>query len=413
MAKVLYLSYDGLTDPLGPSQVLAYLVELAKAGHQITLVTFEKPERPSAERQALAEQCRATGIDWHPQRYTRRPPIISTLKDLRVMTKVAERLAAGRGFDIVHCRSYLPALVGARLKRKAGLAFLFDMRGFWADERVEGGLWNLGNPIFRTIFRWFKRQEKRLLAEADHVVVLTEAGRDILRHQWRVSTATPITVIPCCADFAAFPAITPAARKEARARLHIASQAPVAAYVGSIGTWYMLGEMLDFFALQRARNPSSVFLFVTRDATGPVLAEAARRDIPASALRIKGGTRDEVPRLLAAADYGLFFIRPTFSKQASSPVKLGELLAMELPVVTNAGVGDVDRILGETGAGISIEALGPGGYEQALDAVAALRPDRERLRAGRTRWFDLAEGVRRYEAIYEATSRNSSIKRGA
>ncbi len=405
MAAVLYLSYDGLTDPLGPSQVLAYLVELAKAGHRISLITFEKPERSSAERAALAQQCRAAGIDWRPQTYTKKPPILSTLKDLRVMTKVAERLAAQRRFDIVHCRSYLPALVGARLKRKAGTRFLFDMRGFWADERVEGGLWDLAKPIYRTIYGWFKKQEKRLLVEADHVVVLTEAGRDILRGEWTVPSAVPVTVIPCCADFAAFPAVTPDARAAARRTLDIPEHAPVAAYLGSIGTWYMLGEMLDFFAVQRARHPASVLLFVTRDTPMPIIAAAAERGIPASALRIQGGTRAEVPRLLAAADYGLFFIRPTFSKQASSPVKLGELLAMELPVVTNAGVGDVDRIMEETGAGVSIEALDRPGYERALSDLAAMQPDMARWREGRARWFDLGEGVRRYDAIYSELSR--------
>ena len=405
MAAILYLSYDGLTDPLGPSQVLAYLVELAKAGHRISLITFEKPERSAAERAVLAEQCRAAGIDWHPQTYTKKPPILSTLKDLRVMTKVAERLAAQHRFDIVHCRSYLPALVGARLKRKAGTRFLFDMRGFWADERVEGGLWDLAKPIYRTIYGWFKKQEKRLLVEADHVVVLTEAGRDILRGEWTVPSAVPVTVIPCCADFAAFPAVTPDARAAARRTLDIPEHAPVAAYLGSIGTWYMLGEMLDLFAVQRAHDPASVLLFVTRDAPEPIIAAAAERGIPASALRIQGGTRAEVPRLLAAADYGLFFIRPTFSKQASSPVKLGELLAMELPVVTNAGVGDVDRILQETGAGVSIQTLDQPGYERALSDLAALQPDMAHWREGRARWFDLGEGVRRYDTIYSELSR--------
>jgi hypothetical protein len=36
--KVLYLSYDGMTDPLGQSQVIPYLKGLADAGHQITIV---------------------------------------------------------------------------------------------------------------------------------------------------------------------------------------------------------------------------------------------------------------------------------------------------------------------------------------------------------------------------------------
>ena len=81
---------------------------------------------------------------------------------------------------------------------------------------------------------------------------------------------------------------------------------------------------------------------------------------------------------------------------------------MELPVVTNAGVGDVDRILAETDAGVSIAALDTPGYERALDHLAALQPDMRRWREGRARWFDLAEGVRRYDAIYAELSRPRS-----
>lgn len=57
MAAIVYLSYEGLTDPLGPSQVLAYLKPLSALGHRITLITFEKPERTSAEWVAMAAQC--------------------------------------------------------------------------------------------------------------------------------------------------------------------------------------------------------------------------------------------------------------------------------------------------------------------------------------------------------------------
>jgi hypothetical protein len=39
---VLFLSYDGMTDPLGQSQVLPYLMELRKKGYCITLMIFEK-----------------------------------------------------------------------------------------------------------------------------------------------------------------------------------------------------------------------------------------------------------------------------------------------------------------------------------------------------------------------------------
>ena len=42
MAGGLYLSYDGISDPLGQSQVLPYLKGLARLGHKIHLISFEK-----------------------------------------------------------------------------------------------------------------------------------------------------------------------------------------------------------------------------------------------------------------------------------------------------------------------------------------------------------------------------------
>ena len=41
MARVLYITYDGLLEPLGQSQVLQYLKKLAEY-HEITLVSYER-----------------------------------------------------------------------------------------------------------------------------------------------------------------------------------------------------------------------------------------------------------------------------------------------------------------------------------------------------------------------------------
>lgn len=407
-ARVLYLSYDGMTDPLGGSQVLPYLRGLAERGHRITLLSCEKAERFAADQSSVAEFCRQHGIDWHPLPYRKRPPVLSTVVDLVAMRWLAERLHRNEAFGIVHCRSYLPALIGLALKRRHGVRYLFDMRGFWADERVDGGLWNLRNPLFRTIFRWFKAREVELLAEADAIVSLTEAARDVLlARPDRAASHAPISVIPCCTDFAAFPPPTDSAREAAREVLEIPAEATVAGYLGSIGTWYLLGEMLDFFAVQRSRDPEARFLLVTRDDPAPIRHAAVMRGIPEDALIIRPATRAEVPKLLAAADYGLFFIKPCFSKIASSPVKLGEMLALELPVVTNAGVGDVDRIVQESGAGLLVQKFDDASYAAALDGLAALNPDMRQWRTVTKRWFDLEAGIDAFDAIYRQLSPDS------
>ena len=137
----LYLSYDGMTDPLGQSQVIPYLVGLAREGYRIHLVSFEKPERFAAGRARIAERLASAGIEWHPLPYTRRPPVLSTVRDVVRMRRLVERLHARHRFELVHCRSYVAALAGLALKERHGVKFVFDMRGFWPDERVVGGTW--------------------------------------------------------------------------------------------------------------------------------------------------------------------------------------------------------------------------------------------------------------------------------
>ena len=57
--NILYLSYDGLTDPLGQSQILPYLAGLSEAGYTITIISFEKPDRFSLYRDKIHAYCSA------------------------------------------------------------------------------------------------------------------------------------------------------------------------------------------------------------------------------------------------------------------------------------------------------------------------------------------------------------------
>ena len=57
---ILYISYDGILEPLGQSQVLRYLERLASA-RKIVLISFEKPEdwQKIESREALRAEIQA------------------------------------------------------------------------------------------------------------------------------------------------------------------------------------------------------------------------------------------------------------------------------------------------------------------------------------------------------------------
>lgn len=400
-ASALYISYDGMTDPLGRSQVLPYLCGLSRRGHRLTVLSCEKPDRFARDGDRINAICAGAGIAWLPLRYHKRPQLLSTMLDVIQLRRAALRLHRTERFDVVHCRSYIAAMVGLYLRRRLGVPFLFDMRGFWPDERVEGGSWDLERRLYRSVYGYFKRLESSFLSEADHLISLTEAGRaQLLTRPELRDEAERITVVPCCVDLSHFPLSDAAKRSEGRSALQIEAEASVAAYLGSLGTWYMLDEMLDFFRVYAQRRPEAHLLFVTPDPEEPIRAAARARGIAETRLTIRAASRDEVPMLMAAADLGFFFIKPVFSKIASSPTKMGEMIALGLPLVANAGVGDVERIVHETGCGVAVSGFDEATYGRALDALESLEHEPAAVRERAHPWFDLDIGIERYDRVY-------------
>lgn len=379
-------------------------------GHRITILSCEKAARFSQGSAAVRKLCEEADLKWEPLQYHKKPPIASSVYDAWHLKAKAAALHRNWQFELVHCRSYIPAIAGLHLSDQARLPLLFDMRGFWPEERTEGGSWNLRNPLYRAVYDYFKRLECRLLQSSDHIVSLSEAGRrQLLTRPILVDRdAGDISVIPCSVDFDHFP-LARSRRAASRHALGIEGDAPVLAYLGSVGAWYMLEEMLDYFRVYRDRHRDSYLLFVTMEPREVIRNAAKSRGVELDRLLIHSATREQVPELMAAADAGISFIKPVFSKIASCPTKLGEMLAMGIPVVANGGVGDVADVLLQTGAGAVVREFEKGAYNRAVSDMESvdLAPEEIRMRARSV--FDLNTAVNRYSAIYDNLSRRRNL----
>lgn len=405
MTEVLYLSYDGLTDPLGQSQVIPYLIGLSAKGFHFHIISFEKTEAFRKEHAHIQELLRPYHIEWHPLTYTKKPPIISTMRDLSRMKKRAAEIVEKHKVKIVHCRSYVGGLAGMALQKEHGLKYIFDMRGFWADERVEGNLWNLSNPLYKAVYRYFKEKEKEMLTAADYVISLTEnAKKEINSWKLRSKNQHEIQVIPCCADLAHFnpSAVSTEAKNKMRHKINLPENVPVISYLGAIGTWYMLEEMLDFFKVFLNRYPDAIFLFITHEPFKNIVAQASLRKIPEKNIMHFAARRNEVPALLSLCDLSVFFIKPTFSKKASSPTKQGEIMGMGKPLICNQGIGDTDYVVNKYGAGISIDLTDPKSMENAVNKFEELKKIPEaKIIEGAVDFYSLESGVERYFSVYK------------
>lgn len=401
--RILYLSYDGLTDPLGQSQIIPYLAGLSKLGYEIDIISFEKPDRWEKEGPVISKLCSDFGLNFYPQRYRKWPPVISTLLDIRKMKRKASDLQSASSYQIVHCRSYIPAITGAWMKRRFGVKFLFDMRGFYADERIDGGIWPQSNPLYRTIYRYFKRLERKLLGSADHIISLTHSARSEILN-WKIfGDEDKVSVIPCCVDLEHFnPEKTdPEATSQLRIELNLQHSNPIVGYVGSTGTWYLLNDMLRYLKKLRKKYPEAVMVFLTLDEPQRIYDRADEAGLPQNAIRITPVERKLLPQYFSLFDWSVFFIQPVFSKKASSPTKHGELMSMGIPVVCNAGVGDTDSIVQDYKGGYCVAQTSDSELELAVEASPQLLdPDRESIILGAKQYFSLDKGIAKLDRIY-------------
>lgn len=403
--SALFVSYDGMTDPLGQSQVIPYLIGLRKAGHHISIVSAEKKERFLKQGAAIQQLLADNHIDWYPVSYSKGIPVIAQYATYNRLLKKSMVLHKKKSFDLVHCRSYIPSLIGLKLKRRFGVKFIFDMRGFWADERVEGGIWNMANPLFRTAYNFFKKKEKEFLTESDAIISLTEnAKSEILSWKGINIHDKKITVIPCCADLDFFSEknIDAVKQQQLKQALSISEANYVLCYCGSAGTWYLLDEMLQFFSCLLARQPRALFLIITPDDERSILLSAAKFNIGKEKIVVRSATREQMPSLISLSDASVFFIKNSYSKKASSPTKMGELMGMGIPVVCNAGIGDVDEIMIHSHAGILINTLNKESYDAAAKKLLATKFSGEEIRAAAFINFSLKDGIARYHNVYDA-----------
>ena len=392
--RSLYVCYLSLDDPLVHSQVVAYLKGLAADGHRIHLLTFETRRLGHAERREVRDRLSRQGISWHGLRYHKRPSLPATIYDTLAGALYATVLVTRHRLDVLHARSHVPAAMALIARWLSGRrpALIFDIRGLMAEEYVDAGRWREGGVPFRLT----KVVERTAIARADGIVVLTERIRRRL-----FEGDGNAHVIPCCADLRALE-LASSERDASRAKLGL-TDATVMIYVGKFGGWYMAAEMAEFFAVAKDAIPGLHFLILTQGDRDEIARQLELRGARGD-YTITSAPPDRLGAYLAAADFGISFIRPAPSKASSSPTKIGEYLGAGLPVVCTAGVGDLDALItGDIGALVSehTEAV----YRAVLDhslALLARSETRDRCRAVARRELSLDDvGIPRYRRLYE------------
>jgi glycosyltransferase involved in cell wall biosynthesis len=397
MSYVLYLTRNGLLEPLGQSQIWPYLRSLS-CDHRITIISFEKlvDHSDPASMKWMHDQCSRYGIHWIPLKFRSNPRPLAPACAIFQLFIVAALQWRHRQFpQIVHARSYVPAAIALVLHRFTGVPFIFDMRALWPEELITAGNLRRGSLLHIVLLRL----ERRCLQKANAVVSLTQAAVSHLKNQYpRQLARQNLLVIPTCADLQ---------------RFQPSYLSPSAPFVFScIGTvlsgWFLIHWLRAFFEAIASVDSTARFEIISRDNPAAIISVLKPGSAWCERLAIEAATPAQIPSILHRHTASAMFFSNGLSKLGSSPTRMAELLGCGKPVVVNSGVGDVADIVCDRRIGIVARGFQADAMNACVDELFSLLSDPElnaRCRLAAEDLFSLETGASKYGEVYASIAK--------
>lgn len=394
---VLYITRNGMLEPLGQSQVLSYLKGLSK-NHQVSLISFEKPE-DRADQQAFGSvqnDCERHGIRWLPQRFHHRPKVIAPAWSMIVFLFLCLREVRRGNAELIHARSYIPAAVALLVNKLTGTPFIFDMRALWPEELITAGRLKRGSVMHKAI-AWVERS---CLKNAAAVVSLTDAAASYLREAYPDELRNQkVVVIPTCADLDRFVPLNEEDKSSAE------ESAPVFSCLGTVlSGWFRLDWLRLFFQEVGSHDPTASFEIVTRDDPSEVRRQLGLAGDLNARLEIYSMPSHEVHEVVQRHTASvMFYAGGEVSELGRSPTRMAEILGCGLPVVANPGVGDVAEIIQKYRVGVLVTEGTSDEMKSAFAELMELLKDPElagRCRRAAEEVFSLEAGTQAYRELY-------------
>lgn len=355
MRNVLYLTYDGLLDPLGQSQVLPYLDEISKE-YSVTVMSFEKKARSKDEINRLKGLLSEKGISWYYTEFTegRFGVVIRVIKGVFLL----RRFSRSEEFDLFHLRGLMAALLYTA--SLIGQRYLYDFRGFALHEWTDMGKLSKSSLSFRSLL-WL---DKYAIRNASGIVVLEESARKLLAEEYDLPNV-PLEVIRTCTDLSRF--------RNRRSIGHISE--PIRfVFLGGVHFPYRPDLAVSFVKSAISRGINCTIDFINESDHEAIHRLVKESGIDPERVQVFRCNHKDIPQKLAEYSCGVVFISTSKWRQVCSPTKLGEFFGTGLPVISLTGINITDSLASRSGSTYTID-------EQAIcdDFASTEFPDLRRI----------------------------------
>lgn len=315
MNNVLYVSYDSICEPISQSQTIPLLNKYSEK-YKVYLISFEKDKKIKSFEIIKRN---ITHIKFKYQKNFFLKAVHFFYYQVLLIFIVFKCK-----INIVHARSYIPVFLVLLTKFFKKLNIIFDIRGFWFDEKYEA------KKINKILYKILKSIEIILFKNSDKIITLSKISKKIISKNFDIEEKK-INIIPTFANFNQF-----TINKKNTQKNKI-----IFGYIGNIGMNYEFEKVMKFFEKFNKINSKWKLIIANNQFKKLPLTQ----NLPfKKKIELKNINFSEMNKFYSTIDVCIYFLKSNFSKKASCPTKLGELIATNTPFITNSGIGDINKI---------------------------------------------------------------------
>lgn len=398
LMRTLYLTFDGLLEPLGASQIVRPVIGLARRGLAYTILSLEKREdlRDRARVRALERDLRDADVRWVAAPYETGGGARNVATNVRRALALAYAEARRGDVALLHARAHLSAAVAWTVRRTTGLPYLFDFRGYWVDEQREQGKWVTQPAAYRIA----KLGERMLVRDAAAVVCLTDLATHDVRCGGLGRAPRHVVTITTVADYREFTR-SGSTERVPRGLRALLSDKLVVGYIGALNPSYATDASLELFRRVADQRSDAHLLCLTRQ--GDELRRSLERHgIPSGQVTLTDAPHEHLVQWLRLVDWGLLLLNSPFAKRGSMPTKLAEWFAAGVRPVQHGCNSEVSAWVRRAGSGLVLGSLSQRELKAAAEHIATTPRDEVaiwRARELTETHFGLEAGIEGYTTL--------------
>mgnify|MGYP000229853758 CR=1 FL=1 len=267
-----------------------------------------------------------------------------------------KKMISQNNIGYVHAESTASGFILAKSKFNVG--YTLDLHGFSEYEtKLRSTIKNRGWVHKKLAVLRSQRLDRVSIGMANEIIAVSNTMKLHLVEKYNIDSSK-ISVTPCLAsDATLIDHIDDwkSHRNLVRKELGISSTTTVFGYIGGLGTYQMVEEMLDFFHTYNRINKNSVFVMIV---IGDVTELTELIDVKQMVEIVKiykEIPHEDIGKYLCAMDFGLLFRKSDPVNYYASPTKFGEYLSGGMTVIASLYIGDLGDYIAQNSLGFGID----------------------------------------------------------